>query len=168
MLLHRKEPTFIQTLHSSLESEVLDFTHANKDQEYRILSCQQFRHSLRQFYHDFLEKTPMTPKYFQWGRRRNSSRTYICYLFLSSLHTVSAGLLYFFFLCVLNGSWLPCKCHVTDRHMIITSPLKWPHTIGKICVKMPSKSRQNRGSNGFSCSIPSNRPDLQLLPQPKG
>ena len=30
------EPTFIQTYRSSLESQVLDFTYANKDQVYQI------------------------------------------------------------------------------------------------------------------------------------
>ena len=62
VLLCRKEPTFIQKCRSSLESQVLDFTHTNKDGVYRISSWQQFRYTLCQFYHDFLEKTPMTPK----------------------------------------------------------------------------------------------------------
>ena len=63
-----QEGTYFHTKHrSSLESKVLDFTQANKDWEYQISSRQQFRHSLRQFYHDFLEKKkkkkkPMTPK----------------------------------------------------------------------------------------------------------
>ena len=36
------------------------------------------------------------------------------------------------------------------------------------CVKMPLKSRQNQGSNGFSSrGTPSNRPDLWFIPQPK-
>ena len=140
------------------------------DREYQISSCQQFRHSLHQFYHDFLEKHPWDLNHFQWGRSKNNSRTYICHQFLSALHTVSAGLLYcfFFFLSVLNGSWLPRDCHVTESHVIVISPVKWPHTIGKIFVKMPSNSRQNWGSNGFSSrGTPSNRPDLLLLPQPK-
>ena len=69
--------------------------------------------------------------------------------------------LVFFFLNVLKGSQLPCDCHMTESHVIVISPVKWPHTIGKIYVKMPSKSRQNRGSNGFSSrGTPSNRPDL--------
>ena len=58
---------------------------------------------------------------------------------------------------------------MTESHVIVTSPVKWPHTIGKICVKMPSESRQDRGSNGLSSrGTLSNKPDLRLLPQPKG
>ena len=51
--------------------------------------------------------------------------------------------------------------HVTGSHVIITSLVKWPHTISKICVKMPSKSMQNQGSNGFSSS------DLRFMLQSK-
>ena len=141
-------PTFIQTCHSSLESQVLDFTHANKDQVYQISSCQQFRNTLHQFYHHFLEKKhPWHLNHFQWGRSRNNRRTYICQPFLSALHTVSTQVscIFFFFLSVSNGSWLPCDP---------TSPVKWPHTISKICVKMPSKSRQNQEDNSFSSSGP--------------
>ena len=36
---YRSEPTFIQTRHSSLDSQVLDFTHTKKDREYQISSC---------------------------------------------------------------------------------------------------------------------------------
>ena len=35
----RSEPTFIQTRHFSLDSQVLDFTHTKKDREYQISSC---------------------------------------------------------------------------------------------------------------------------------
>ena len=70
-----------------------------------------------------------------------------------------------FFLSVLNGSLLPCDCQVTGRYVIVNSPVKWPHTIGKICVKIPSKLRQNQGSNGFSSrGTPSYRPDLRFMP----
>ena len=59
----------IQTHCSSLESKVLDFTHTNKDREYWISSFQQLRHSLCQFYLDFLEKKPMSPKSFPVRKR---------------------------------------------------------------------------------------------------
>ena len=36
---YRSEPTFIQTRHFSLDSQVLDFTHTKKDREYQISSC---------------------------------------------------------------------------------------------------------------------------------
>ena len=51
----------------------------------------------------------------------------ICHPFLSALRTVRAVLLYFFFfffLGVLNGSMLPHDCHVTESHVIVTSPVK--------------------------------------------
>ena len=160
MLLYRKEPSFIQTCRSSLESQVLDFTHANKDQVYWISSCQQFQHTLCHFYHNFLKKKQKHPwhlNHFQWGRSRNNSRTYICHPFFSALHIVSADLLYFKKKkknmvpgCHLTVTWLEVNYHVTGSHVIVTSPVKLPHIIGKIRVKMPSKSRQNQGSNGFS------------------
>ena len=56
----------------------------------------------------------------------------------------------FFFLSVLNCSLLSFDCHVTGSHLIVTSPIKWLHTISKLCVTMPSKSRQYQGNNGFS------------------
>ena len=59
--------------------------------------------------------------------------------------------------------------HMTRSHLIVTSPVKWLLTIDKICVKMPLKPRQNQGNNGFSSrGTRSNRPDLRLIPQPKG
>ena len=36
---YRSEPTFIQTRHFSLDSQVLDFTHTKRDREYQISSC---------------------------------------------------------------------------------------------------------------------------------
>ena len=36
---YRSEPTFIQTRHFSLDSQVLDFTHTKKDREYQISTC---------------------------------------------------------------------------------------------------------------------------------
>ena len=39
VFLYRSEPTFIQTRHFSLDSQVLDFTHTKKDREYQISSC---------------------------------------------------------------------------------------------------------------------------------
>ena len=36
---YRSEPTFIQTRHFSLDSQVLDFTHTKKDREYQISRC---------------------------------------------------------------------------------------------------------------------------------
>ena len=36
---YRIEPTFIQTRHFSLDSQVLDFTHTKNDREYQISSC---------------------------------------------------------------------------------------------------------------------------------
>ena len=36
---YRSEPTFIQTRHFSLDSQVLDFTHTKKDREYQVSSC---------------------------------------------------------------------------------------------------------------------------------
>ena len=36
---YRSEPTFIQTRHFSLDSQVLDFTHTKNDREYQISSC---------------------------------------------------------------------------------------------------------------------------------
>ena len=55
------------------------------------------------------KKHPWHLDHFQWGRSRNNSRTYICHLFLSALHTVSAGLLYIFFYV---SKTVP-GCHVT-------------------------------------------------------
>ena len=79
MLLYKKEPTFIQTCHSSLESQVLDFTHTNKDRVYRISSCQQFRHRhTSSVLSRFSGKKYLWPlNHFQWGRSRNNSRIYI-------------------------------------------------------------------------------------------
>ena len=143
----QEEPTFIQTCHSSLESQVLDFTRAYKDRVYQIsLKLPAILAYTSSVIMIFWKKHPWHLNHLQWGRRRNNSRTYICHPFLSALHMVSTGLLYFFFLSVLN---VP-SCHMTGSHVIVPSPVKWPHTIGKICVKMPSKSRQNQGSNGFS------------------
>ena len=38
-------------------------------------------------------------------------------------------------LSVWNGTWFPCDCHVTGSHVTVIFPIKWPHTIGKICEK---------------------------------
>ena len=70
---------------------------------------------------------------------------YVSFSFLNS--TVSSGLLYFFFfffLSVLNGSRLPHDCYVNRSPVIVISPVKWLHMIGKTCDK-PSKLRQNQG-----------------------
>ena len=45
------EPSFIQSYCSSLESQVLDFTHANRQSILNEISA-----PLGQFYHNFLEK----------------------------------------------------------------------------------------------------------------
>ena len=108
VLLYRKEPTFIQTHRFSLESKVLDFTHANKNGEYQISSCQQFWHSLRQFYHDFLEKTLMTSKSFPMMKKVGT----IADLHLSPVSfciacSKSWSLVFFFFFFFKCLKWFP-------------------------------------------------------------
>ena len=142
MLLYRKEPTFIQTHCSSLESKVLDFNHTNKDWEYRISSCQQFWHTLESFFHNFWKRHPWHLNHFQWGRcrnnSRNNSRTCICHPFLSALHTVSTGLLYFFcFLSVLNCP----SCHVLSHD--------WKSCDHHFSGKMATYNRQNMCENAI-------------------
>ena len=68
------------------------------------------------------------------------------------LQSCDAATGFYFFFKYLKQFPVPCDCHMTRSQVIITSPVEWPHTIGKICVEMPSKSRQNQVSNGFSSS----------------
>ena len=173
LTIHQMQPfrprTFIQTHFSSLEVRywILPTLIKTKNTEFQAAS--NFGTHFVNFITIFWKKYSWQLNHFQWGRSRNNSRTYICYLFLSALHIVRAGLLYYFFF-VLNCSRLPRDCHMTESHVILPPPIKWPHTINKIYVKMRSTSRQNWESNGFSSrdTPSSNRPDLQLLPQPKG
>ena len=149
---------------SLLESQVLDFTHAIKAWVYRISNCQQFWH---------------TPSVLSWfsGKIISSEEevgttvepSYVTCFFLHCTQKALISYNFFFFHRVLNGSQLPHDCHVIWSHVIITPPVKWPHMIGKICVKMPSKLRKNQESNGFSSrGIPSYRPELLFILQPKG
>ena len=106
MLLYRKEPTFIQTWRSSLQSKfwLLPMLMKTKNTEFHAAS-NSGTHFVS-FITIFWKKHRWHLNHFWWGRCRNNSRTYICHLFLSALHTISAGLLYVFFLSVLNGSQL--------------------------------------------------------------
>ena len=55
---YRSEPTFIQTRHFSLDSQVLDFTHTKKDREYQISSCINFSTHFNKLIRLFWKKSP--------------------------------------------------------------------------------------------------------------
>ena len=161
MLLYRKELTFIQTNHSSLESQVLDFPQAKKDRVYQAAS--NFRTHIVSFIMIFRKKHPWHLNHFQWERSRNNSRTYIRHNFF--LHCtqwvlVSCIFFFFFFLSVLNDIRLPGECHFSSKMATYNRQ--------NMCENA-TKLRQNQGSAGFSSKgTPSKRPDLWFIPQPKG